>query len=318
MKKINRDFILKMEWVACLLLGFSLFFLPNQNCLIVQATPKKNQLRQIDFDWPLSYYPVKKTDLAEPILTASGAAILDRDSGVFLFEKNYRQHLLPASTVKIMTALISLKHYSPLEVLMVPEVSDEGQDMGLVEGELITVEALLNGLLIASANDAAEVLANNYSKGRFEFIGTMNQEAGDLGLKNTFYDNPTGLDNEVAINGEIKRAYTSAQDLAWLTDVALKNEIFAKIVATRQVILKDPQGKFFHPLSNLNELLWTTPGVVGVKTGWTEEARECLVTFFKKDGHQLIVVVLGSEDRFGESRRLIDWALENFSWQEMA
>lgn len=311
-------FLLKIPFlvtvVACLMLGISLFTLPSQNQSVAQASFKPMPLRSLEFELPSpAPYPLKTTALEAPVLTATGAAVLDRKSGVFLFTKNPDLRLLPASTVKIMTALLSLEQFSPLEVLMVPQVNDEGQNMGLVKGELITVEALLYGLLVSSANDAAEVLSRNYPGGQEKFVAAMNEKAQHLSLKNTFFANSTGLDNGDEAAGE-KRSFSSVRDLAWLTDLSLENETFQKIVATRRVTLRDPQQKFFHPLSNLNELLWTMPEVRGVKTGWTEAARECLVTFVVKDGRELVVVVLGSEDRFGESRRLINWIFANFDW----
>jgi D-alanyl-D-alanine carboxypeptidase len=294
------------------LFGLSLFLLPSQSALVAQAYSQKSQVKKLGLTLPPpAAYPLKKTDLDEPTLTATAAAILDRRSGVFLFTKNPRQRLLPASTIKMMTALISLEHFSPLEVLMVPAVSAEGQDMKLVPGELITVEALLYGLLVSSANDAAEVLAKNYPGGEAKFVKAMNEKAQSLSLKNSFFSNPTGLDNGL-------RSFSSAQDLAWLADQALENESFTRIVATKSLVLTDPQKRFAHYLYNLNRLLWTVPEVRGIKTGWTEEARECLVTLFNQGDHELIFVVLGSEDRFGETKKLIDWTQNNFNWQALA
>ena len=293
--------------------GVSLFVLPSQNELVPQIYPQPNLAKEVVLDLPTpAPYPVPKADLAEPILTATAAAIFDRQSGVFLFKKNHRTKLLPASTVKMMTAVVSLKLYSPLDVLMVPKVSYEGQDMGLVEGELITVEALLYGLLVSSGNDAGQVLAKNHPGGEAKFIEVMNEEARNLHLEDTYFANTTGLENRE------QASLTSARDLAWLADEALKNDIFARIVSTKEIILRDPQKHFYHPLYNLNQLLWVMPEVKGIKTGWTENAGECLVIFIERDSRELIVVVLGSQDRFGESRRLIEWAFANFEWQELA
>jgi len=111
---------------------------------------------------------------------------------------------------------------------------------------------------------------------------------------------------------------TSARDLAWLADQALKNETFTQIIATKAITLRDPQGKYYHPLYNLNQLLWEDPRVKGVKTGWTEKARECLVTLTEQNGHELVYVVLGSTDRFGETRQLINWVENHFRWQEVS
>ena len=235
--------------LLCLfLIGLIFFTLPSQSRLVAQTDQQPQLTREVSFDLPEpALYPVRKTNLEAPVLTATGAAVLDRESGVFLFTKNPDQRLLPASTVKVMTGFLSLEHYLPLEALVVLEVSDEGQDMDLIKGELITVEALLYGLLVSSANDAAEVLAQNYPGGREKFVLAMNEKAQDLSLENTFFTNPTGLDNndEVTLGGE--KPYSSARDLAWLTDLALENETFRKIVATKRVTLQDPQKKYFHP-----------------------------------------------------------------------
>lgn len=293
------------------LFGLSLLTLPSQNRLIAPVRYRPGSFRRIEPGLPsLTAYPLPQPDLAEPYLTATAAAVFDRRSGVFLFRKNAAQPLLPASTVKVMTALVSLDHYSLLDVLLVSQVANEGQDMKLIEGEPITVEALLYGLLVSSANDAALVLAQNYPGGEAQFIEAMNQKAAQLHLKNSSFANPTGLDNG-------RQSASSAQDLAWLTNQALKNPTFAQIVSTKKAILQDPQKKFFHPLYNLNELLWDMPEVKGVKTGWTESARECLITFVQKDNQELIFVVLGSEDRFGETRKIIDWVFKNYSWEEV-
>ncbi len=252
-------------------------------------------------------YPLSRPDLAEPVLTASAAAILDRDSKVFLYQKNPDELRLPASTTKILTALVALDYYDPKDVIMVSRVSDIGQDMKLQNGELISVEALLYGLLVSSANDAAQILAQGYPGGEVGFVAAMNQKAASLGMERSVFTNPSGLDEGVA-------SYSTAREMVWLADAAMENETFAKIVGTKQMMLESPQGRYFHPLYNLNQLLWTRSEVKGIKTGWTERAGECLVTMAERDGKQLVLVVLGSADRFGESEQLIDWSFENFQW----
>lgn len=313
-----KDFLAKLPFslsVGCLiLLGLSLILLPSQNNLIAQASARKNNLKQIDFEFNVSSYPLRLSDFDFNTITATGAAVLDRDSGVFLLSKNADLALLPASTIKIMTALVSLDQYSLFEILRVPAVYDAGQDMELKEGELITVEALLYGLLVSSANDAAEVLARNFPGGKEKFIDAMNRKAQSLGLKNSRFVNPTGLDNgeDIELTGE--KSYSSAKEMAWLADYALKNQTFSRIVSTKYIKLQDPQGRFFHQLYNLNELLWQIPEVKGVKTGWTEAAGECLVTLVEKNGHNLILVVMGSRNRFEDTKTLINWVDNQVVW----
>ncbi|MCJ7827579.1 hypothetical protein MUP65_00325 [Patescibacteria group bacterium] len=252
-------------------------------------------------------YPQRIGSLGEPVLTASAAAVFDRDSRVFMWQKSPDSLRLTASTTKVMTALVAVDYFDLQDVIMVRTVSDEGQDMKLVDGELITVEALLYGLLVSSANDSAQILAQNYPGGEAGFVAAMNEKASQLGMTRSSFGNPSGLDGEG--RGQAEVSYSTARELTWMANESLKNTFLAKVMATKQMVLQSPQGRYSHSLYNLNQLLWTTSGIIGVKTGWTEGAGECLISAVERDGRQLIVVVLGSQDRFGESKQLIDWAL---------
>lgn len=306
-----------VKWGYFFLLGLIFLLLPGQSPYqLAQASWQPAQIQEIEVNLPApALYPVNITDIPAPFLTAKSAVVMDRDSGVLLYEKNSNVRLLPASTVKIMTALVTLENYDLKQVLVVPPVSYEGQDMQLLEGEQITVENLLYGLLISSANDAASALAQNYPGGEKEFVAAMNEKAEELNLKNTFFTNPTGMDEEEIFT--VPLSFTSTLDLARLTSYALKNPIFTQIVATPKMVVTDISGKIVHELFNINELLGQLEGVKGVKTGWTEEAGECLISFTEREGKGIITVILGSEDRFGESRALIQWAFANHQWQEL-
>ncbi|HKC05199.1 MAG TPA: D-alanyl-D-alanine carboxypeptidase [Patescibacteria group bacterium] len=245
-----------------------------------------------------------------PILSAQGVMAVDLDSGINLYEKNADFPLLPASTTKIITALVSLDTYKLDQILTVGmETKVVGQKMGLYYGEQMKVEDLLYGLLVYSANDAAEVLATNYSGGYDAFIVAMNAKAGELSMINSKFDNPVGLDTFAQ--------RSTAKDLVRASEVAMRNPEFAKIVGTKQTIIHDVSGKSSYNLRNINELLGVVPGVMGVKTGWTENARENLVTYIERDGHKIMIAVLGSQDRFGETKELIDWIFTSYSWQEI-
>lgn len=245
-----------------------------------------------------------------PIVSAQAALAIDLTSGVTLYEKNPDSPLLPASTTKIVTALVAREYY-PLDlVLKVGDIKIEGQKMGLIKGEEITVESLLYGLLVYSANDAAEVLAQNFPGGRDLFIVAMNIKAKELNLDHSKFSNPTGLDG----NGHV----STARDLILVSEIAMEDPIFATIVGTKQKIVKSTNGKIVHNLKNINELLGSVDGVLGVKTGWTENARENLVTYLDRDGRQIMIALLGSQDRFGETKELIDWIFANYSWQEVS
>ena len=253
--------------------------------------------------------PILRGEASFPILSGQAALVVDISSGVSLYEKDPDKRLLPASTTKIITALVALDNYSLGDILKVGQIKIDGQKMGLRYSEEISVENLLYGLLIYSANDAAEVLAQGYMGGRETFVDEMNQKAKDLHLENSLFSNPSGLDGN--------EHFTTARDLLTVSEYAMKNPEFAKIVSTKEKTIKSVDGKISHKLVNINELLGKVEGVLGVKTGWTENARENLVTYIERDSHKVMLVLLGSQDRFGETKELIDWIFNNYSWEEV-
>ncbi|MBI4153652.1 D-alanyl-D-alanine carboxypeptidase [Candidatus Woesebacteria bacterium] len=254
--------------------------------------------------------PVISKEASFPIVSAQAALAIDMNSQVTLYEKRADSPYLPASTTKIITALVAMEYYPLSLVIKVPEFRVEGQKMGLIAGEEIEVEDLLYGLLVYSANDAAEVLAANFPGGRDLFITAMNLKAKELGLTHSRFSNPAGLDD---VDGHV----TTARDLIRVSEIAMKNPLFAKIVGTKEKTVSSVNGRIVHKLKNINELLGSVEGVLGVKTGWTENARENMVTYIERDGHEIMIALLGSQDRFGETRELIDWIFANYTWQEV-
>jgi D-alanyl-D-alanine carboxypeptidase (penicillin-binding protein 5/6) len=244
-----------------------------------------------------------------PVVSAQSAMVVDLNSGVTLYEKDPQRGLYPASTTKIVTALVVLDSYELGSVVTVPYYSVVGQRMGLSWGETITVRNLLEGMLIYSANDAAEVFALVHPGGRDEFITLMNQKVKDLGLINTHFTNPAGLDDA--------NQFSTVKDLITVSKVAMNNPIFAEIVGTKEKTVTSSDGVIKHKLVNTNKLLGTIDGVRGVKTGWTEVARENLVTYIERDNKKIMIAVLGSQDRFGETKELIDWIFANYRWNKV-
>src|SRR3989344_931118 len=245
-----------------------------------------------------------------PTISAQSTLAIDLDSGVSLYEKEADAKLLPASTTKIVTALVAMDYYPLDKVLTVGKIKIDGQKMHLAEGEEITIRDLLYGLLINSANDAAEILADNYKGGRASFIDEMNKKAKSLGLTNSIFTNPSGLDEEGLL--------TTARDLATIATFAMRNPFFKEIVSTREIVVTSIDGKGKHKLVNINKLLGEVDGVLGVKTGWTENASENLVTYIERDGKKIMIVTLGSQDRFGETKEIISWIFDNYTWQRVA
>ncbi|MBM3209035.1 D-alanyl-D-alanine carboxypeptidase [Candidatus Shapirobacteria bacterium] len=300
--------LLALSFAVLILL---LFFLPGQgyyqNLFLFWRPPSA---KKIAVDLPVHPYPVNKTGKLVPWLSAKSVVVTDLDSAALLYAKNENLKLLPASTTKIMTAIIALENFPLDKILVVPNLEKNGQVIGLLPGEKMAVKELLIGLLVASGNDAAEVLAGNFPGGRGEFIKAMNKKAAELNLANTHFENPSGLDNP--------NHFSSALDLARLTGYALNNPTFAEIVATREITIQDAEKKNAYRLSNINKLVGQNLGVLGVKTGWTAEAGECLVAFTGRDSRRIITVVLGATDRFGETKKLLDWVFANFSWEKVS
>jgi len=239
--------------------------------------------------------------LAMPEVTAQAAIVSDVAAGQVLAEKNAHQRLAPASTTKIATALVALQRGQLEEQVVVQESAlIGGAQMGLSPGQVVTLEELLYGLLLRSGNDAATAIAQHIGGSVDGFVEMMNQEAEALGLTDTHFANPHGLD--------APDHYSSAYDLMVIARQALANPTLAEIVSTQEVTFRG------RPLSNRNELLGNYPGADGIKTGTTSEAGECLVASATRDGHQVLVVVLGSEDRYGDASILLDYYFDHYAW----
>jgi D-alanyl-D-alanine carboxypeptidase len=315
-RKNNQLTALKIKKAFLFVFCLSFFFIPSQNWYsVVQANFLPSSIQKINIDLPkAANYPVNLDKEPLPTLTARAFVVVDRDSFSLMAGRNENLRVLPASTVKVMTALVALDHYRLDENLTVGEFEDNGQDIKLLPGERMTVKNLLYGLLVASGNDVAMVLAQNYPGGVSAFVRAMNKKAEDLNLVHTYFANPTGLDSDPEGNLFTDLSYTSALDLARLAATALKNDFLLEIFSTRSITISDVEGKINHKLDNINELLNYFSGMKGVKTGFTQEAGECLVGYTEQDSRGIITVILGSNDRFGETVELTNWVFENFRW----
>ncbi len=252
--------------------------------------------------------PVSK-NLPPPQLFARAILVKDLGTETTLYQKDTNVPLPIASTTKIMTALVASEYFKPSSPLTVHDGAGiTGARVGLVIGESLSFRSMLYGMLLSSGNDAAYAIAENYPGGVLGFVSAMNKKVSDLNLRNTHFDNPAGFDSP--------RHFSSAQDLAKITQEALKNYQLARIFATKETNIISLDKKYTHQLRNLNRLLSQVKGVLGVKTGFSQGAKENLVTLVDRDSHQILTVVLGSNDRFGETTSLIEWAYENFTWPE--
>ncbi len=299
---------LKFVLLALLFVGSSILVL-TADAGPLKKIPTSKAVGTENTSHDLSPVPILAKNSTFPILSAQGVLVVDGDSSVVLYEKNADQKLLPASTTKIMTALVALNYYKLDDVVTIGSIQVEGQKMRFAEGEKITVENLLKGLLMYSANDAAEALARFYPKGRLAFIDKMNEMASDIHLLNTHFKNPTGLDED--------GHFSTAKDMVHLSQVAMQNPFFADVVQTKEKTIYSVDKRFVYQLKNINELLGAVNGVKGIKTGWTEAARENLITYVERDDKKLYIALLGSADRFGETKELIEWVYSNYIWQDV-
>ena len=291
-----------------ILAGFFLWY-PGQNRLLMIAPGTSSNAFTIPLPLPsIAPYPINVTGVRPgDEVTAGGVVIEDVNSGVVLFQRNSYESFSPASTTKILTALVTLDTFSLDDVMTVKTLQNNGASMKLVPGERITVENLLYGALIQSGNDAAWALAENYPGGIEAFVVAMNEKAKDLHLTQSHFTNPVGFDDPTH--------KMTPMDLARLAGVALSNKTIVKMVAIPQITISDVTHTYFHNLTNVNALLGKIPGVGGIKTGWTEEAGENLVTLVERGGHRVIIVVLKSKDRFIDTTKLIDWVFTNHRWE---
>lgn len=244
---------------------------------------------------------------AKPTINSRRYVIFDRLSGRCIYGKDENKQTAMASTTKIMSIIIVVENcnLSDTVTITAKAAGTGGSKLGLHTDDKITVMDLLYGLMLRSGNDAAVALAIHTAGSVEKFADLMNQKAEELGLTNTHFVTPHGLDNP--------NHYTTAYELAKITDYALKNETIAKIVKTKTATININGSPM--QINNTNELLGNVDGVYGVKTGFTNNAGRCLVTSVKRGDMDLIIVVLGADtrkDRAKDSMKLIEYAYKRF------
>lgn len=309
-KKKKKDSSIKgRHFFLALLLIFFFLFYPGDNYYSQFFSFKRDLFAENEqiTDYQLKPIPYLINPYLKPDVSAEGIYILDIVSFTPILEKNAFAKFLPASTIKIITALTAYDIYSLDQILTVRRVIAEGQKMDLAINEKMTFENLLYGILVHSANDAAYVLADNYQEGFDKFITAMNVKAEEIGMKNSSFKNPAGLD-------EISQ-YTTPYDLALASRQLLANKELAKIVSTKNITISDSDFTRFHTLKNVNKLLGEIPGIGGLKTGFTAEAGEHLISLYKKNGHEFLLVILKSQDRFEDTKAIVEWIDSNTAYQ---
>ena len=244
---------------------------------------------------------------AVPKISAASAVLMDAGTGRVLYEKDSRTRRLIASTTKLMTALVALESGHDLgeTVTVAPEwTGAEGSSIYLRPGEEVSLETLLYGLLLRSGNDAALAVAGHCGGTVEEFVSRMNRKARELGMADSSFANPNGLNAE--------GHYSSAYDMALLGRACLENETLANMVATRSITLGT------RTFTNHNKLLWRYEGCIGMKTGYTEKAGRTLVSAARRDGITLICVTLNAPSDWADHAALFDYGFANYSASPLA
>jgi D-alanyl-D-alanine carboxypeptidase (penicillin-binding protein 5/6) len=245
-------------------------------------------------------------------LTAESVYAFDLGTATLLYEKKSREKLYPASTIKMLTALVAIDYYQLDDLL---SVDAEGQIIGnkinLQSGDQLRARDLLAALLLSSANDSAYVFANNYPGGIDAFVTAMNNKARELNLADSQFYNPAGLD-------EVNQL-SSARDLNILARELLKNDYLRELVATPYLeinsIAKNSENQEnLYQLFNTNQLLGTVGGVKGVKTGTTDWAGQVLVTLVERNGREILISLMNSQDRYGDTEKLLAWIFNTYQF----
>lgn len=240
-------------------------------------------------------------------VSAAGAIVIEAETGTVLFAKNADDRRAMASTTKIMTAILTIEAgdldrkftVDPYAILI------EGTSMGLREGDIVSRRDLLYGILLPSGNDAANAAAVSVAGSVSAFAERMNEKAAELGLSNTHFVTPSGLDAD--------GHYTTARDLANLTAYAMENALFREIVSCGSKTLEFGNPPYKRTLYNSNKMLSRYDGAIGVKTGFTDNARRCLVSAAKREGVTLIAVTLNAPDDWNDHTRMLNHGFSQVS-----
>lgn len=232
-------------------------------------------------------------------VSAKAYVLLEQSTNTVLSSKNMELRMKPASTTKILTAICAIENAKLTDIVTISKNAayQEGSSMYLREGEKITLESLVYGLMLNSGNDAAVAIAEHIGGNVDKFSNIMNNKARDIGAFNSHFENPNGLDST--------NHYVTAYDLALITSYAMNNEKFCEIVDTESKVIKSKDGISKY-LSNHNKMLHTYEGCIGVKTGFTKKSGRTLVTAAKRDNIRIIAVTLNAPSDWNDHRKLLD------------
>ncbi len=269
-----------------------------------------------DFEFYQSLIPLRDWKTEKPIIEARAASVAYIDpqgETKFIFEKNRDSKVPIASITKLMTVLIVLEQYNLEDIVSITKddfLVDFTRVNNLYVGEQYRVKNLLYPLLMESSNAASYALAQKM--GLNQFVDAMNEKAQELGMTNTFFIDPSGLDPS---NASDTTNYSTVEDLTVLAQHLLKKDLIWEILSLSHFNLVRMDGYFKYTVTNTNALLEEVPEIIGGKTGTTTRARQCFLLVTKKNDGYLITTILGSANRFAETRSLLDWTNSGYYWE---
>jgi D-alanyl-D-alanine carboxypeptidase len=246
-----------------------------------------------------------------PLLTSVSALVVERRTGQVLWAKDPDRRLYPASTTKILTALLLAENTMPDELITAPEGVDRvtGSSLHLKPGEQVSARDMVFALMLRSANDASHAVAVHVSGSEAAFADLMNSRARELGCTASQFRNPHGLNDP--------EHWTTARDLALIARKALEHPVIAEAARTTRKEIGRSANDKDKVLINRNKWLWADPSATGLKTGWTVPAGKCFVGAASRNGTEIVTVLLKGQDWLSDQRRLVEWVFANYSEREV-
>lgn len=257
-----------------------------------------------------SYFPIFDSRKEKPSIDGKVGLAYDTRSGRFLFSKNTRTKFPIASLTKLLSAITVLENLDLKDTVMIPKealkVDEEKQTLYL--GEQLSVQDLLKLMLIESSNDAAYALSYHANGRGINFVDKMNEKAQTLNMLESKFLDPAGLNDE---------AYSTAEDLVKLVKYSMKYDLIWNILTEKSIVVKSLDNKIEHRLESTNQLLGVIPDIIGGKTGHTDGALGCMILVVDIPGKndKIINIILGSQDRFGDTKKLVDWVKSAYRWE---
>lgn len=313
MKKIILTLIIS---IICLGAASILFSFDKKNGEDSKINPNKNfqpsqlpssQSAFLTASLASNFVPVRNWSVEEPDIHARAAGVFDPNGEKFLYQKNINEKMPIASLTKIMTAIVALENLNLDEIITISKQAAMigGENGRLLIGEKLSTRDLLYIMLIESSNDAATALANE----AYNFVALMNKKTEEIGLKDTNFSDPSGINPS---------NYSTITDLAKLAKYSFtQKSLLWQILGIQEMDVYSQDEKIKHQLVNTNKLLGEVPQIIGGKTGFTDEAGGCMLTINKvrnKTGEYFIAIVLGSDNREPEIKKLIEWTQEAYVW----